>query len=303
MSKTLVLFVYHIYNKRVKHFIEKSIFYDPNVDFVVISNNGYPPPYVPPYVKTLVRANIGFDFGGWSHALLLENQAEGGGKKFYEDYDQFIFVNSSVMGPFLTPGFAGKWTDIYLQGLQGNIKLFGSTINCCEEPQTKAHVQSYIFSMNKETLEHLISCEIFSTSNYAATFGDAIWCKEVLMSRKVIERGWNIGCLLPQYRGVDLTFQSRPVKSYPIKWGDLMTKESRKVDWNEYQLVFVKGNRLEINSTEDLKLIDREPSNLVNRNMTLLRKSKDVMKINMTDMAARLTYQRAKPMRLFTMVR
>jgi hypothetical protein len=208
------------------------------------------------------------------------------------------------MGPFLPPGFGGKWTDIYLQGLQGNIKLFGSTINCCDSPQTMAHVQSYIFSMNKETLEHLISCEIFSTTNYAATFNDAIWSKEVLMSRKVIEKGWNIGCLMPQYRGMDFTFVSRPVKSYfNKKWGDLMTKESRNVDWNEYQLVFVKGNRLEINSTEDFKILDKDPSNILNRNMIKLRKSKDVMKLNMTDMAARLTYQRAKPMRLFAMVR
>jgi hypothetical protein len=302
MSKTLVLFVYHIFNKRVKHFIQKSIFYDPNVDFVIISNNGYPPPFVPPYVKTLVRANIGYDFGGWSHALLLENASEGG-KKLYQDYDQFIFVNSSVMGPFLTPGFAGKWTDIYLQGLQGNVKLFGSTINCCDAPQTTAHVQSYIFSMNKETLEYLISCEIFSTTNLARTFNDAVWSKEVPMSRKVIERGWNIGCLMPQYRGVDFTFQSRPVKSYTNKWVDVMNKESRNLAWNEYQLVFVKGNRLEINSTEDWKMLDKDPSNIVNRNMTMLRKTKDVMKLNMTDMAARLTSQRAKPMKLFAMVR
>jgi len=35
--KTLVLFVFHQYNKRVKNFI-KCIFYDENIDFIVISN-------------------------------------------------------------------------------------------------------------------------------------------------------------------------------------------------------------------------------------------------------------------------
>jgi hypothetical protein len=82
-----------------------------------------------------------------------------------------------------------------------------------------------------------------------------------------------------------------------------MTKESRKVDWNEYHLVFVKGNRLEINSTEDLKILDKNTAALLNRNMNMLSMKKDVMKINMTDMATRLTSQRAKPMKLFAMVR
>ena len=53
-----------------------------------------------------------------------------------------------------------------------------------------------IFSMDKETLNYLIRCEIFSISNYAITFDDAIWNKEVLMSRKIIENVWNIGSLV-----------------------------------------------------------------------------------------------------------
>ena len=39
MNKLLVLYVFHIYNDRVKHFIENCIFYDENVDFIIISNN------------------------------------------------------------------------------------------------------------------------------------------------------------------------------------------------------------------------------------------------------------------------
>ena len=37
-KKILVLYVYHVYNNRVKRFIQKSIFYDDNVDFIIISN-------------------------------------------------------------------------------------------------------------------------------------------------------------------------------------------------------------------------------------------------------------------------
>jgi len=46
-----------------------------------------------------------YDFGGWSDALLTDN--------LYQGYDNFIFVNSSVLGTFL-PSYKGKWTDIYI---------------------------------------------------------------------------------------------------------------------------------------------------------------------------------------------
>ena len=95
---------------------------------------------VPSYVKTLYRDNIGYDFGGWSDALLIDN--------LYKNYDNFICINSSVIGPFIPSYYNEKWTDIYLKGLlQPNVKLFGSTINTCCNPIITSHVQSYIFSM------------------------------------------------------------------------------------------------------------------------------------------------------------
>lgn len=156
---------------------------------------------MPDYVKKLFRDNIGFDFGGWSEALLIDN--------LYKNYDNFIFVNSSVIGPFLPPDYKGNWTDIYVSGLQNNVKIFGSTINTMDNPLKKSHVQSYIFSMNKTTLEYLINCEIFSITNYAKTFKNAIHNKEILMSRKIIENNWNIGSLLSYYKEVDFTFKNK----------------------------------------------------------------------------------------------
>ena len=179
MEKLLVLYVFHVYNNRVKHFIENCIFKDENIDFILISNNCQEKIYYPEHVKFFLRKNIGYDFGGWSEALLTNN--------LYKNYDNFIFVNSSVTGPFLHSSYKGKWTDIYVKGLQNNIKLFGSTINTIENPLHKSHVQSYIFSMNITTLEFLIECEIFSVTNYTKTFISTVWDKEVLMSRKIIE--------------------------------------------------------------------------------------------------------------------
>ena len=163
----------------------------------------------------------------------------------YKNYDAFIFVNSSVIGPFLTDGFEGHWTDIYINGLKDNIKLFGSTINTLKMPKNKAHVQSYIFSMKKETLEYLIQCKIFDNENCVKTFKDAIWKKEVLMSRKIISNNWNIGSLMKRYQNVDFTFKSKPKSQYPKKlWlGNVMKQQYYNKLWSLTDLVIVKGNK------------------------------------------------------------
>ena len=234
MSKLLVLYVFHDYNDRVKHFIEKCIFYDENVDFIIIANDKTFRSFnVPNYVKTLTRDNIGFDFGGWSDALLTDD--------LYKKYDFFLFVNSSVIGPFIPSYYKDKWTDIYINALQNNIKLFGSTINTMDDPINKSHVQSYIFSMDKHTLQYLIECEIFSMTNYATTMYEAIIQKEILMSRKIIENNWNIASLLQRYKNVDFTcIEKTPNVAFT---NDIMYPNCNSVLWNIYEVVFIKGNR------------------------------------------------------------
>jgi hypothetical protein len=231
--KLVVLYVFHIFNKRVKYFIENAIFEDENIDFIIISNDKNCDFYVPPFVKKIQRDNIGFDFGGWSDALLINN--------LYKNYSHFIFVNSSVIGPYLHSSFQGKWTDIYLNGLKNNIKLFGSTINTCHDPLTKSHVQSYIFSMDKTTIEYLIDCEIFSMTNYATSFEDAINNKEILMSRKIIDNNWNIGSCMNYYKNVDFTFKTYSQNKLFLT--DVLNMYYYKHIWDEYELVFIKGNR------------------------------------------------------------
>jgi hypothetical protein len=229
-------------NSRVKMFIDNAIFQDDNVTFIIICNNLNIDVDVPNYVKVIKRENIGFDFGGWSDAILTD--------ELYKQYDYFIFANSSIIGPFMENNKQNlKWTDFYINGLVGDIKLFGSTINNCDTtnafcPMTKSHVQSYIFCLNKETLEYLIKCEIFSKTNYAKTYMDAIYLKEILMSRKVIENNWNIGCLHKHYNGVDFRFKAKRPEQYNLLFlNDIMHLKYNGLIWNANELIFIKGNR------------------------------------------------------------
>lgn len=237
MTKTAVLYVFHEINDRVKHFVRSCTFESPDVDFYIIANSLNIKFELPSHIKTMNRANIGYDFGGWSECLLTDNM--------YKNYDNFIFANSSIIGPFLREG---RWTDVYINGLKDNVKLFGSTINTMNEPLEKAHVQSYIFSMDRESLEYLMRCDIFSITNYAGSYADAITKKEILMSRKIIENGWNIGCLMKYYENIDFTFKTKPLEDHIKPFiGDIMYNIYLGTIWkDEYELVFIKGNRIKV---------------------------------------------------------
>jgi hypothetical protein len=237
--KTLVLYVFHEYNDLVKKFIDKAIFKDDNIDFMIICNNlTFKIDNLPDYVIYKNRENVGFDFGGWSYGLLIND--------FYKNYDNYICINSSIIGPFLPDNFSGKWTDFYINGLKDNVKLFGSTINKDFHP----HVQTFIFSLNTETLEYLIRWQIFSLTNHYKTLWDTVINKEVFMSNLIIRNKWNIGCLIPYYKNTDFVklIENNEIKDNMINGhldskSDIMYNEFYKKYWTETDIIFFKGNR------------------------------------------------------------
>jgi hypothetical protein len=240
-NKTLVLYVFHEYNERVKYFINNAIFKDADTDFMIICNNKKIEYDCPNYVYKVFRNNDGYDFGGWSEGLMKDD--------FYKNYEKFIFVNSTVLGPFLPNYYNGKWTDIYTSNLKDNIKLFGSTINSCINNKNFLvnnkllfHVQSYIFAMNKETVEFLIEKGIFSINIHINEYMSVIRNKEIEMCQLILNNNWNIGSLLPYYKNIDFRF---PIMNKEVL-DDLTFQPYYNVFWNEYDVVFIKGNRINI---------------------------------------------------------
>jgi hypothetical protein len=249
--KTLVVYVFHQLNDRVNKFFE-VIFKDDNIDFLVVCNSQSIKLSLPDYIKVLYRENIGYDFGGWSDGILTND--------LYKQYDKFIFVNSSVIGPFLPSYYKGKWTDVYIDGLKNDgpkndgikndVKLFGSTINCCFsvygpkmiDAVKESHVQSYIFSMDREALDYLIENEIFTKKRYITDFVELVIKREFRMSRLIIEKGWNIGCLMDNYQGIDFTFKT--INKQIEYLGDVMLPHNYNKVWTLKELVFIKGNRI-----------------------------------------------------------
>ena len=81
---------------------------------------------MPFYSSCIIRKNIGLDFGGWSEGLLRDD--------YYKKFNRFIFINSSVMGPFVKITEKENWVELFCQKLTNNVVLVGSTINTTREP-------------------------------------------------------------------------------------------------------------------------------------------------------------------------
>ena len=246
LDRTLVIYAFHQYNNYVKMFINRCIFDDKNTDFIIVANipslDFSTIPGIPSYVKTYTRENVGWDNGAYSYALLIDDN--------YKKYKSFILLNSTVMGPYIPSYYPKNWTNIFTDALVDNIHCFGTMINTEKDPLNKAHVQSCCFSLTNEAANLLIDAEIFSNdpNSQYSTHHETIMYKEILMSRMIIARGWNIGCLFPGFRGIDFRFKTKRPEDYRAQAkylfaGDMMYPKFRYTVWDPYQLVFYKGNR------------------------------------------------------------
>lgn len=232
--KTLVLYTFHKYDNNVNFFIKNGIFKDNNVDFIMIINDENLKIDVPDYVNVINRKNIGYDFGAWSDGLLINN--------LYKNYDYFIFANSSVIGPIVPKYYKNKWINIFLDGLTDTIKLYGSTINTCTgftcNPNDDSHVQSYVFCMNRNTLDFLIKKEIFSQTNIISEYQNVVEYKEIRMSREIINNNWNIGCIFHHYDNID--FRNLDNVDKNIFLDNITVKKYYDENINPYEVIFVK---------------------------------------------------------------
>ena len=65
------------------------------------------------------------------------------------------------------------------------------------------------------------------------------------MSRIIISRGWNIGCLFPGFKGIDFRFKNKKPEDYKeqakyLFAGDMMYPKFRYTVWDPYQIVFLQ---------------------------------------------------------------
>lgn len=248
MAKTLCLYAYYEKNQEYRDnlifFIEHGLNTYSDYLFVISGTSTVTIPSLP-HVRVVQRYNSGFDFGAWSNIFGTDAIVS----DVVDNYDYFIFINTSVRGPFCNGIWQHKFTDM----INHDVKLVGTTINVCtsdfkqleklgfSKPYT--HVQSQLFAMDKECLDFLIEAKIFEAPTPDHSFQDIIELKEVGMSQYVLRNGWNINCILPKYRNIDYrkvktNFNFSSVDGDPSYCGAYFGESYSHLD-----VIFIKTNR------------------------------------------------------------
>jgi hypothetical protein len=212
MRKTLCIYTYfekdQTYKKNCEYFLENGLNDSSDYLFVINGDSSIDFPKRTNIINIIHRKNTGYDFQAYTEALRTIN---------ISNYNYFIFMNTSVRGPYIDN--KSNWQSKFTNLIKGDTKLVGTTINIhctrasCnfdEEKHLKSiglsrpytHVQSQVFAMDRECLL-FIKDRIFIDYNPNHSFIDTIINKEILMSQYVLKNNWNIDCVIPEYQGLD----------------------------------------------------------------------------------------------------
>ena len=236
------------YKENFKYFLDNVVNKKNDIDYYIIINGEctLELPNENNYIKIIKRDNVGFDFGAWSHCI--KNYIK-------KSYDYYIFLNTSVKGPYPEDiNWLEKFLDLFKSG-PGNIKLVGTSINVLDtyEDSEKllkhngiyTHVQSMFFILDKEGFDLLYKEKFFDDEEDLNKNKD-IWYivlyKEIKMSQIILKNGYNINSILPKYKDIDYTkisknFNTSATDPYNKNayFGNTITKE---------EVIFFKNNRL-----------------------------------------------------------
>lgn len=234
--KIAILYAFHQFNEHVQFFLKHGVL--PNYEYFFIYQGDEQINF--PYPDRLLqRENIGYDFGGWSVQLFQR----WGDELVKDSFDYYIFINSSVTGPFL-PIYHPKqdWPMIFITMLNETVLLSGITINCDKwiyKGDLPAHIQTMLFCMHSDTLQYLINRNIFNPTKFITDKQQLVCECEVRMSQLIFEKGGDIACLMKIYDRV--RFNGQTIK---FRNGDPWYNNSVHGDTlHPYETIFFKNNR------------------------------------------------------------
>ena len=284
MPRILIIYAYYekdnIYKNNLQYFLRKGLHDTCDYIFVI---NGTSSVYIPQKsnIKVIQRSNEGYDFGAYNDALLQTN---------IDNYDYFIFLNTSVRGPFM-PSYVYsrmKWYEPFINLLQNTsnnitdvrlvesrpevkpeVKLVGTTINILNSSSSEhsqiferitgfsrphTHVQSQLFAMDNECLKYLISKNLFSSREYN-NMTEFIAHKEIMMSQLVLKNGWNISCMIPEYQKHDYRVLMNDINPAALHNDPCFTNSCFGRTLHPYEIIFIKTNRgISVNEINSLSL-------------------------------------------------
>lgn len=251
MPKTLIVFAYFETSSSIANlnfFCKKGLFNSNEHDFIFVIQGkkiSYNIPVLP-NVTILKKANKGHDFGAWGHALNHINTNE---------YDYFIFINSTARGPFLPRWVPDtiKWPSLFTDKIKDKYKLVGTTINYNvkvtpkDKPFWAPHIQSMFFCTDKTGLKVMIEKNIFVVDESGKTKlvnkHNLIRNNEVRLSTEFLNAGWELYAMQLSEQSNRKIYESK--KNLNKLHGDICyMSKYYGITLNPFEVIFIKTNRI-----------------------------------------------------------
>lgn len=194
--KTLILYLFHEFTDNVRNFIKRGLVDKSNKEFIFISNgadlnmNDWNFLDLSSSLHLFRRRNKGHDFGGWNETLFLSSDVldqkiinsesyehNASMPYLYTLFDNIIFLNSTVDGPYIPDYCPCDWIDCFTSKLSDRILMTGITANFMHDTplnlcqlyselykipyRDAVHIQSMAFSLNRLGLDILIKYKLF----------------------------------------------------------------------------------------------------------------------------------------------
>lgn len=162
-------------------------------------------------------------------------------------YKYFLFLNSSVRGPFVPTYSQGtkRWHEHMTSRITNEVKVVGATINCEAaywenkldgKARKNPHVQSYAMATDQEVMKlWRDDGKVFACWK---TMWEVIWNGEVGSSKVALDAGYNLESFMTRYRGIDWTLQANwQCNAATNPYVDM---HYDGISFNPYEVMFVK---------------------------------------------------------------
>lgn len=199
-----IVIIYTFYNSfssvyNLDYFVKKEIRYNPNIDYIIVINGNECPVLFPKLDNLIIikRDNIGYDFGGHNEALCYIQQNN-------KNYDYYFFMNSGVFGPVIPNYVYNHWSSIFINKINNIVKLVGTTIACLPHTDRGGYgpkVEGFFFMTDSIGLTLLKNKGTIFYNH--STKEDAIIHGEYGLSTCILENGYSIDCMIPEYQNIN----------------------------------------------------------------------------------------------------
>ena len=226
MKRTLVLYLYKEDPRtlaNLKFFIRNGFTEAAHTHYLFIINDFKCSADFPGATNiTIIKKSNSYDLGAYKYAL---DAFEHG------DYEFFIFINSSCIGPILPEYVTCPWHDIVTGMLTDSIKLVAPIIEVPNDDFGRTAIETLKFISDSDTNIPFLHTYMFATDStgleillrYRALTSEdlsqenLIHRLERLITSSILNEGFGVKCLLLKYKNVDFRLKENWIASRWVK--------------------------------------------------------------------------------------